>query len=166
VATLLDAGADELAHLGLPSAARRRVLAAAELARRHQPRTELPPSLGQPRHVLPHLAQLRTEPVELLGVLLLDTRHALLDDFQPVAGGHLMHVSITPREVFAQAVARLAAVIVLAHDHPSGDPSPSLQDREFTQSMVRAGALLGVRVLDHLIVTRRGYFSFSEAGLL
>jgi DNA repair protein RadC len=99
-------------------------------------------------------------------VLLLDGRLSLLDPFQPVAGGHLMHISVTAREVFAPAVARRAAGVVLAHNHPSGDPGPSPEDRAFTQLMVKAGALLGIRVLDHLIVTRRAYFSFSEAALL
>ncbi len=59
-----------------------------------------------------------------------------------------------------------AAAIVLAHNHPSGDPEPSPDDRTFTRLMVRAGLLLEIRILDHLIITRRAYFSLSEARLL
>jgi DNA repair protein RadC len=166
VATLLDAGAAQLTTYGLTPAARRRLLAAAELARRFQPTLTLPEPLAQPRHVLPHLAELRTKQVEIFGVLLLDARLTLLDGFLPVAGGALMHVSVKPREVFAEAVARRAAGVVLAHNHPSGDPLPSTEDHQFTKVMLQAARLLGIRVLDHMIVTRRAYYSFSEARVL
>jgi DNA repair protein RadC len=166
VATLLDADADQLAAIGLGPAVRRRLLAAAELARRFQPALTLPEPLTQPGHVIPHLAELRTKPVEVFGVLLLDSRLTLMDPFLPVAGGALMHVAVKPREVFADAVARRAAGVVLAHNHPGGDPRPSQEDQSFTRTMLQAARLLGIRVLDHVIVTRRAYFSFSEAGLL
>jgi DNA repair protein RadC len=165
VATLLDVGAAQLATFGLPSAARRRLLTAAELTRRFQPALTLPESLAQPRHLLPHLAELCTKPVEVFGVLLLDARLALLDGFLPVAGGALMHVYVKPREVFAEAIARRAAGVVLAHNHPGGDPQPSPEDHEFTRTMLQAARLLGIKVLDHVIVTRRADFSFSEARL-
>lgn len=166
VAQLLDSDAARLADLGLTPAIRRRLLAAAELARRFQPASIPPSSLGQPRDFLPHLAELRAKPVEVLGVLALDARLALLSDFCPVAGGHVMHLQVTPREVYAPVVSHRAAAVVLAHNHPSGDPDPSPEDRAFTRLMARAGALLGIRVLDHLIVARRAYFSFAEARLL
>jgi DNA repair protein RadC len=162
VATLLDASAAQLAAFGLRPAARRQLLAAGELARRFQPALTLPQPLKQPRHLLPHLAELRTKPVEVFGVLLLDARLALMDGFIPVAGGALMHCSVKPREVFAEAVARRAAGVVLAHNHPGGDPLPSPEDEHFTRIMLDAARLLGIRVLDHIIVTRRAYFSFSE----
>jgi DNA repair protein RadC len=166
VATLLDAGAAQLTAFGLRPAARRQLLAAAELARRFQPALTLPESLAQPRSLLPHLAELRTKPVEVFGVLLLDARLALLDGFIPVAGGALMHCAVKPREVFAEAVARRAAGVVLAHNHPGGDPLPSPEDEAFTKVMLDAARLLGIRVLDHLIVTRRAYFSFREGRLM
>jgi DNA repair protein RadC len=99
-------------------------------------------------------------------VLLLDARLTLLDDFIPVAGGALMHCSVKPREVFAEALARRAAGVVLAHNHPGGDPQPSLENQQFTRTMLDAARLLGIRVLDHVIVTRRSYFGFSEGRLL
>lgn len=166
VAQLLDSDAARLADLGLTPTIRRRLLAAAELARRFQPTSVPPLSLGQPRDFLPHLAELRAKPVEVLGVLGLDARLALVGDFCPVAGGHVMHLQVTPREVYAPVVSLRAAAVVLAHNHPSGDPDPSPEDRAFTRLMARAGALLGIRVLDHLIVARRAYFSFAEARLL
>jgi DNA repair protein RadC len=166
VAQLLDAGDGVLADLGLAETARRRLLAAGELARRFQPAADQPDVHQRPRDLLPHLAGLRAQPVEVLGILPLNARLSLLDGFCPVASGGLIHVAVRPREVFVPAVERRAAAIVIAHNHPSGDPSPSAEDRDFTRSMVSAGTVLGIRVLDHLIVARRAYFSFTEANLL
>jgi DNA repair protein RadC len=167
VAALLDADARELRTLGLPSSARRRLLAAAELARRFQPSAAVPSgACERPQHFLPHLEPLRASPVEVLGVLTLDARLGLLGDLCRIASGAVMHVGVTAREVFAPAIHRRAVAIVLAHNHPSGDPEPSPQDRAFTNLMSRAGAVLGIQVLDHLVVTRRSYFSFAEARLI
>jgi DNA repair protein RadC len=164
VAALLESDAGRLAGLGLRPTAGRRLLAAAELARRFQPAACPGRPCDVPQHVLPHLASLRAAPVEVLAVLTLDARLALIGDPCPVAGGALMHVSVTAREVFAPALERRAAAIVLAHNHPSGDPAPSREDAVFTDRMGRAGALLGVQLIDHLVVTRRGYFSFAASG--
>jgi DNA repair protein RadC len=166
VARLLDAGDDQLARLGLPAAARRRLLAGAELARRFQPAGEAPGLRPGPHRYLPRLAPLRAAAVEVLVVLPLDGAMGLLDEPCVVAGGAVMHVAVTAREVFAPAVQRRAAGVVLAHNHPSGTPDPSADDLSFTDAMARAGAVLGVRVVDHLVVARRGYFSFVEAGLI
>ena len=167
VAALLDADAGELAGLGLGPAARRRLLAAAELARRFQPAATLPGGgWERPQHFLPLLGPLRAAPVEMLGVLTLDARLGPVGELCTVALGGVMHVGVSAREVFAPAIRRRGVAVVLAHNHPSGDPEPSPEDRAFTHVMVRAGAVLGIQVLDHLVVTRRSYFSFAEARLL
>lgn len=168
VAALLDADAGQLGQAGLAPPASRRLLAAAELARRFQPAaTPERGALDRPLHYLAHLGSLRTSPVEVLGVLALDARLRLLGGgMRSVASGALMHVAVTPREVFASAIEQRAAAIVLAHNHPSGDPGPSPEDRAFTSRMAHAGAILGIQLLDHLVVARRAYFSFAEAGLL
>jgi DNA repair protein RadC len=168
VAALLDADAGLLGRTGLTPPASRRLLAAAELARRYQPAASPPRrSLDRPLDYLTHLAPLRASPVEVLGVLALDARLQLVGGgLRSVAGGALMHVAVTPREVFAHAIEHRAAAIVLAHNHPSGDPGPSPEDRAFTSRMAHAGAILGIQLLDHLVVARRAYFSFAEAGLL
>jgi DNA repair protein RadC len=167
VATLLDADPGELSRLGLRPAARRRLLAAAELARRFQPVAVPPPgTCERPQDFLPHLGPIRNAPVEVLGVLTLDARVRLVGDLCMVASGGVMHVGVAAREVFAPAIRQRGAAIVLAHNHPSGDPEPSPEDRAFTQLMRRAGAVLGIQVLDHLVVTRRAYFSFREARFI
>ena len=71
---------------------------------------------------------------------------------------------VHPREVFRPAIQESAAGLICIHNHPSGDPGPSSEDREVTRRLARAGEILGVRILDHVIVAERGYYSFSEAG--
>jgi len=162
---LLEASEAELASLGLPRPARRRLLACAEVARRYQPKASVPEPITTPAQALAHLGELRSGGRESLAVLLLDIRLSLLA-VEVVATGTVAHVSVEPREVFAPAVTAGASSVVLAHNHPSGDPQPSAQDVEFTRAMVEAGRVLGIDVLDHLIVSARSYFSFQRAGRL
>ena len=166
VADLLEATPESLAALGLSKAARRRLLAGAELARRFQPAAHRATPCLTPRQVLPHLEPIRGAATEVLAVLALDAALAPLGGLTRVAEGGLMHVCVAAREVYAPALERRAAAIVLAHNHPSGVPAPSDEDRAFTRHMSQAGALLGIQLLDHLVVARRAYFSFAEAGLL
>lgn len=163
---LLEADEAVLSELGLPPAARRRLLAGAELARRFQPGLPAPAPVRQARDALVHLAALRRAQSEMLAVLPLDARLGPLGGLALVAQGAVAHVSAEPREVFAPALERRASAIVLAHNHPSGIAEPTSEDLAFTSLMCRAGTLLGVPLLDHLVVARRGYFSFAEAGLL
>lgn len=163
---LLEAGPAQLLALGLSPRSRRRLLAAAELARRFQPPADPPMPISSPRSALPYLAPLRSSRTEVLGVLALDARQTSLGGLLRVAHGSIAHVSAEPREVFSPALQLGACSIVLAHNHPSGVPDPSLEDIEFTRAICEAGAVLGIRVLDHLVVTRRAYFSFREGGLM
>ena len=118
------------------------------------------------RAVLPFLGSLRRSPTEVLGVLALDARQAALGAVVRVAEGGVSHVTAEPREVFSPALERRASAIVLAHNHPSGNTEPSLEDLEFTRAMCEAGTVLGIQVLDHLVVARRSYVSLRERGLL
>lgn len=74
--------------------------------------------------------------------------------------------SVHPREVFADVIADRAAAVIFAHNHPSGDLQPSEADLRMHEQLTEAAKILGLRVLDHVIVTRKGYFSFQEAGLI
>lgn len=163
LAELLEARDEDLASFGLAGAARRRLLACAEVARRYQPKAAQPEPITKPGLALAHLGSLRSRDRETLAVLLLDARLSLIA-FEIVAVGAVAHVSVESREVFAPAIAVHASSVVLAHNHPSGDPDPSRQDVDFTRSMVDAGRVLGIDVVDHLIVTRRSYYSFRKAG--
>ena len=83
-----------------------------------------------------------------------------------VSVGSLSTSVVHPREVFGPAVRDSAASIILLHNHPSGDPAPSREDRDCTQRLVQGGRLMGVRVLDHIILGHEDYFSFADAALL
>lgn len=99
--------------------------------------------------------------VEVFLVLLLDAKHRLLGDVRVSTGilnGSLVH----PREVFAAAVAGRAAAVILVHNHPSGDPAPSREDREITERIREAGGILGIPVLDHVIIGDCTFYSFRE----
>lgn len=84
-----------------------------------------------------------------------------------VSTGSLNQSIVHPRETFKTALLSSAAAVVLIHNHPSGDPAPSREDREITRRLKEAGELLGIRVLDHVIIgSDSNYFSFVEQGLL
>lgn len=83
-----------------------------------------------------------------------------------VSIGSLSTSVVHPREVFAPAVRDSSAALIFMHNHPSGDPSPSREDRECTQRLTHAGQILGIRVLDHIVMGHNDYYSFADAGLL
>jgi DNA repair protein RadC len=98
-------------------------------------------------------------------ILLLDGKNRIIREEQ-VSQGSLNQSIVHPREVFAPAVRESAAAVILVHNHPSGDPAPSREDREITRRLKEAGDILGIRVLDHIIVGDGSYCSFVETGLL
>jgi DNA repair protein RadC len=98
-------------------------------------------------------------------VLLLNARHEV-DAIETVSVGSLNASIVHPREVFRPAVVEGAASILLCHNHPSGDPEPSEEDLSITRRLVEVGELLGIGVLDHVIVARRGVVSFRSRQLL
>jgi DNA repair protein RadC len=83
-----------------------------------------------------------------------------------VSIGSLSTSVVHPREVFAPAVRDSTAALIFVHNHPSGDPAPSREDRDCTQRLVHAGQILGIRVLDHIVVGYDDYYSFADAGLV
>jgi DNA repair protein RadC len=83
-----------------------------------------------------------------------------------ITRGILNSSLVHPREVFRPAIAEAAAGIIVVHNHPSGDPTPSPQDREVTRQLVSAGQLLDLPVYDHIIVAGDRWVSFAQAGLL
>jgi DNA repair protein RadC len=116
-------------------------------------------SLFQPR--LQHLRK------EIFKVVLLDTKHQILKDVT-VSEGTLSASLVHPREAFLPAIKESAAAVIFLHNHPSGDPTPSAEDKELTQRLMEVGRLVGIGVLDHVIIGTGspGYMSFRDAGLL
>ncbi len=149
---------------GLGPARGARVLAALELGRRAALAPETRARYVSPRelhaYLAPRLAGLRKE---VFHVLAFNTRNVLLADVR-VAEGTNTACPVDPREVFATALSRRAAAIVLAHNHPSGDCEPSEQDLQLTRQLCQGGHVLGVRVLDHMVLGDGGYCSLLERG--
>jgi DNA repair protein RadC len=119
-----------------------------------------------PRDIyLAYAPRLEDLPVEEFHVAVLDAQQRFERDITVTRGilnGSLVH----PREVFREAIAERAASVVLVHNHPSGDPNPSQDDRMVTNQLVLAGRLLDIPVQDHVIIGRGRYVSFVEAGLI
>lgn len=141
--------------------------AALELGRRMAAETVAEnPKVRSPRDVAAVMApKLEDLPVEEMHVLILDAQHCLQRDVL-VTRGILNSSLVHPREIFKAAIAESAAAIILVHNHPSGDPSPSADDRNVTDQLVAAGRLLDIPVHDHIIIGRGRFTSFAETGLL
>lgn len=169
LAGLLHADLGDLRRIkGLGGTAKRAELAAVielsrrALAERLRERTVFD-SPTMVRHYLQlHIAAL---PHEVFAVLFLDAQNRLIA-MEELFRGTLTQTSVYPREVVTRALHHQAAAAILAHNHPSGCTEPSRADKALTQTLTAALALIDVRVLDHMIVTRGATVSMAESGLL
>lgn len=150
---------------GIGRARAAQVLAAVELGRRTLVRgVDERPRLNSPRQLAAHLLPLYgAHAVEQFGIVMLDTKHRVIR-IKIVSVGSLDTTVVHPREVFREAASAAAAAIVLFHNHPSGDPTPSTDDLVLTTRMVNAGDIMGIDVVDHLILADQRYYSLIESG--
>lgn len=165
---LLSADAERFCrHAGVGKVRYAELQAALELARRHyQEALQTGPALSSPHATRDFLvARLRDRPYEVFCCLHLDNRHRLIA-FDELFRGTIDGASVHPREVVKQALARNAAAVILAHNHPSGVAEPSQADELITQRLKESLALVDIRLLDHLIVGDVTCISFAEKGLL
>src|SRR5215472_9680337 len=142
------------------------LVAAFTLARRmaQESRQELP-LLDTPEAVAILMREdARSRNVETFQVLLLNTRRRLIGEPVKISDGTLDTILVHPREVFKPAISANAAAIVLTHNHPSGDPTPSEADIKVTRDLIRAGQLLKIEVLDHVIIGNPNRTSLRELG--
>jgi DNA repair protein RadC len=109
--------------------------------------------------------RLEVEEVEVFLVLMLDTK-AKVRAITEVSRGTLNSSMVHPRETFRAAIAYGAEGIILSHNHPSGDPTPSAEDVAVTRALVEAGELIGIPVYDHVIVAGESFVSFATRGLI
>jgi len=158
-------GLARIAGIGPAKAAQ--VIAAVELGRRtlaHSPSARI--QLRSPRDSAAYLMPaFGSRPVEQFGVVLLDSKHRVLRT-AIVASGTLNSTIVEPRDVFREAIVGQAAAVIVFHNHPSGDPSPSQDDVELTARVAAAGRLVGVDVVDHIVLGDGRYCSFKELGKL
>jgi DNA repair protein RadC len=117
------------------------------------------------RQIFDAFRDLYLEPVEVFRVLILDSKNKFLC-FEEISRGSLSTSVVHPREVFWLAVHERAAALICVHNHPSGDPAPSREDRECTGRLSHAAKILGIKLLDHIIVGESDYYSFADAGIL
>jgi DNA repair protein RadC len=163
---LARATADDLRRVpGIGSARASQLIAAVEAGRRTLLRARRDRlQFVTPRDAAEFLVpQFGTRPVEQFGVVLLDTKHRVLRTTL-LSVGTLDASIVHPREVFRAAAAAGAAALVLFHNHPSGDPTPSEDDVALTRRLVRAGDLMGIAVLDHVIVAENRFYSLKDRG--
>ena len=168
VSGLARCGTEELCNVpGVGEAKAAQLKAAIELGRRVlasplSKGTRISSSRDLFDHYHPTLRDLRHE---IFKVVLLDAKHAIVRD-TTVSEGSLTLSIVHPREVFTMAVRESAAAVIFLHNHPSGDPTPSQEDRVLTARLVTAGEVLGIRVLDHIVVGDGRYVSFADQGWL
>jgi len=160
---------DELAgDRGLGGARASAIVAALEIARRLATEPLAGRDLfNEPALVKDYLRRARGDgSQERTGALYLNARNRLLRDDPDIYRGTLDRAVVEPREILKRALLASAAGIIVYHNHPSGDPSPSREDRDFTRRLASAADVVGLRLLDHVVVGREGCVSFRESGLL
>jgi len=119
----------------------------------------------KPKEVWEELKDIRNNKKEHFVIFYLDSRNQEIKR-EIISIGSLNANLVHPREVFEPAVRNLAAQIILAHNHPSGDTEPSEEDLTITKRLVEAGKIMGIEVVDHIIVAKNGFFSFKEKNLI
>lgn len=148
---------------GVKLAKAAQILSAFELARRYLLKDTVKITVA--RDVLPLVADIAGKQQEYFLCISLNGANEVIEK-RVVTIGLLDKSPVHPREVFADVIADRAAAVIFAHNHPSGEPQPSEADLRMHEQLTEAGKILGLRVLDHIIVTRKGYYSFQEAGLI
>ena len=123
-------------------------------------------SISRPADVVPMLKDIASSDREHFAALHLDARNHI-NTMEVVSIGSLNASMVHPRELFKTAILANAAAIIVAHNHPSGDPTPSKEDVELTTRLKQAAEILGIEILDHLVVTPGGgYISMKEASMM
>ncbi len=160
--------ADDLMFWGLSKAMSIKLAAALELAKRAANASAMDAAahITSPGDAAKYLGKLQYYPTEVFVCLLLSTKNRVTKAIT-IAKGSLTSAVVHPREVFAPAVAAHAASILVAHNHPSFDPTPSQEDRNLTRALEEAGNVLGIPLMDHLIIgSRNSFYSFKQHGAL
>jgi len=151
----------EVPGMGLAKAAQ--ILSAFELARRHLFKEMV--KIICARDVLPLVTDIAGKQQEHFVCISLNGANEVIEK-RIVTVGLLNKSPVHPREVFADVIADRAAAVIFVHNHPSGELRPSESDLKIHRQLIEAGKILGIQILDHVIVTRKGHYSLREAGLL
>ena len=155
---------DALSNLdGIGLAKASQILAGFELARRHIVKESI--KITETKDVLPLISDISNKQQEYFVCISLNGANELIEK-RIVTVGLLDKSQVHPREVFADVITDRAAAVIFAHNHPSGELKPSNSDLEIHEQLTEAAKILGIKVLDHIIVSKREYYSFQESGLI
>ena len=155
---------DALSNLdGIGLAKASQILAGFELARRHIVKESV--KITETKDVLPLISDISNKQQEYFVCISLNGANELIEK-RIVTVGLLDKSQVHPREVFADVITDRAAAVIFAHNHPSGELKPSNSDLEIHEQLTEAAKILGIKVLDHIIVSKREYYSFQESGLI
>ncbi len=122
-------------------------------------------NLSHPEHVVVQMLPYRDEKIEHFVALYIDNKNNLVSQ-RVISSGTIDQTPVYPREIIRHALLEQASGVIIAHNHPGGDPKPSTQDIELTKRLGEACRTMDIRMLDHVIVSRGGHFSFQAQGLL
>lgn len=166
--TLSEMSVKELKEFpGIGTARATQLKAALELARRYKDLlSSTNPRFSNSQMVFAHFGPgFRGKSQEEFWTIALDAKNKLISSAS-ITKGTLMASLVHPRDIFEIAIRNKAAGVIVLHNHPSGDPHPSSEDRKVTGQVAEAGKILGIPLLDHIIIGNENYFSFKDSGLL
>jgi len=157
---------DQLCEIkGLGESKASTMLAAFEIGRRIYGKNEELISLSEPADVAEQLGSIKNATKEHFVIFLLNARNQLIKK-ETVSIGTLSASLVHPREVFEPAIKHNSATIIISHNHPSGDPTPSDADISITSQLLKAGEIMGIEILDHVIVAPHKYISMKREGYI
>ena len=159
-----DLSLEELTKIdGIGPAKASQILASFELARRHIVTETI--KITEAKDVLPLIDRIANKQQEYFVCISLNGANEVIEN-RTVTVGLLDRSQVHPREVFADVITDRAASVIFAHNHPSGALEPSNSDLKIQEQLTEAGKILGIKVLDHIIISKKGYYSFQENGLV
>lgn len=151
---------------GIGIAKATQIKAALELGRRLSVKNPIHTKIEKPLDIMEFLMEeMKYLTQEYFNVVLLNTKNIVID-VENITKGIVNASLVHPREVFKNAIRKNSTSIILAHNHPSGDPTPSAEDKSITKRLSEAGEIIGIRVLDHIVIGDGSYISFKEMGML
>jgi|SRR5690554_6914792 len=164
---LYNASVEDISrYKGIGFAKATQIKASLELGRRLSIQNPINYTIKQPLDVVDYLiGEMRYLTQEHFNVLLLNTKNTVIG-LENITKGIVNASLVHPREVFKKAISKNATSLILAHNHPSGDPTPSSEDKSITKRLVEAGEIIGINIIDHIIVGDGNYLSFREMGML
>ena len=169
VKAISQATLEELSQIkGIGPAKAAQIKACFELGKREdlEPPDLVPFDIKNPEAVVKAIrASVQDKAKEHFKLILLNSRNRVIA-ISTISIGTLTTSLVHPREVFKEAIMHSAASVVLAHNHPSGDPDPSEDDLKITKKLVESGKILGIEVIDHIIIGKIDHYSFREKGLI